>query len=67
MTYYSLAVLFDADDQYTVQFGDYDRAVVEQEAEDSYADAHKVRIIRSGDTTEEINAAVAKLNGASHA
>ena len=62
MTYYSIAVQFDKGDTFSVQFGDYDREVVVQEVEDSYADAHKVRIVRSGDTTAEINAAVAKLN-----
>jgi len=62
MTYYTLAVQFDKGDTFSVQFGDYDREVVAQEIEDSYADAHKVRIVRSGDTTAEINAAVAKLN-----
>lgn len=62
MTYYTLAVQFDKGDTFSVQFGDYDREVVVQEVEDSYADAHKVRIVRSGDTTAEINAAVAKLN-----
>lgn len=62
MTYYTLAVQFDKGDTFSVQFGDYDREVVVQEIEDSYADAHKVRIVRSGDTTAEINAAVAKLN-----
>ena len=62
MTYYTLAVQFDKGDSFSVQFGDYDREVVVQEIEDSYADAHKVRIVRSGDTTAEINAAVAKLN-----
>lgn len=62
MTYYTLAVQFDKGDTFSVQFGDYDRETVVQEIEDSYADAHKVRIVRSGDTTAEINAAVAKLN-----
>ena len=62
MTYYTLAVQFDKGDSFSVQFGDYDREVVVKEIEDSYADAHKVRIVRSGDTTAEINAAVAKLN-----
>lgn len=62
MTYYTLAVQFDKGDSFSVQFGDYDKEVVVQEVEDSYADAHKVRIVRSGDTTAEINAAVAKLN-----
>lgn len=62
MTYYTLAVQFDKSDTFSVQFGDYDKEVVAQEIEDSYSDAHKVRIVRSGDTTAEINAAVAKLN-----
>ena len=62
MTYYSIAVQFDKGDTFSVQFGDYDKEVVQQEVWDSYSGCHKVRIVRSGDTTEEINAAVAKLN-----
>jgi hypothetical protein len=64
MTYYSIAVQFEKGDKFSLQFGDYDREVVVQEIEDSYADAHKVRIIRSGDTTDQINAAINKLNEA---
>jgi hypothetical protein len=64
MTYYSIAVQFEKGDKFSLQFGDYDREVVEQEVEDSYADAHKVRIVRSGDTTAQINAAINKLNEA---
>ena len=62
MTYYSIAVQFEKGDKFSVQFGDYDREVVVQEVEDSYSDAHKVRIVRSGDTTQEINSAISKLN-----
>jgi hypothetical protein len=64
MTYYSIAVQFERGDKFSLQFGDYDREVVVQEVEDSYADAHKVRIVRSGDTTNQINAAINKLNEA---
>jgi hypothetical protein len=61
-TYYSIAVQFDQGDTFSLQFGDYDKAVVQQELWDTYSGCHKTRLIRSGDTTEEINAAVAKLN-----
>jgi hypothetical protein len=60
--YYSIVVQFEKGDSFSVQFGDYDREVVAQEVEDSYADCYKTKIVRSGDTTAEINAAVAKLN-----
>jgi hypothetical protein len=46
------------------QFGDYDREVVEAEVEDSYDDIPRryVKIIRTGDSQAEIDAAIAKLN-----
>lgn len=61
--YHSIAVQWEKGDPYTLQFGDYDAEVVRQEAEDSYGDAYKVRIIHTGDTTESINAFLKNLNG----
>lgn len=60
--YYSIVVQWERGDSFSVQFGDYDRAVVEQECEDAYSDAYKTKIIKSGDTTESISEAVNKLN-----
>lgn len=51
------------------QFGDYDKQCVEDERADMlYAGAGRIRakdlrIVRSGDTQAEIDAAIAKLNG----
>lgn len=51
------------------QFGDYDKEVVEDERRDMlYSGAGRLRgkdlrIVRSGDTQAEIDAAIAKLNG----
>lgn len=49
------------------EFGDYDKAVVEDEERD-FRDHHehggiKTRIIRTGDKQADIDAAVAKLTG----
>lgn len=60
--YYTVAVKWERDDPWSAQFGDYEREVCEQEAEDSYSDAYKTRIIKSAPTQAAIDAAIAKLN-----
>lgn len=58
------------DSAWAPQFGDYDKQCVEDERADMlYAGAGRIRakdlrIVRSGDTQAEIDAAIAKLNGA---
>jgi hypothetical protein len=62
--YYTLATLTDAGQphaRWCIEFGDYDRDVVEDEAELYREDGHKVRIVSSGDSQEDIEAAVARL------
>ncbi len=60
--YYTLAVRFEASDEWSVQFGDYDRECVVQEKEDAYEDAYAAKVISSNDDQAAINAAIAKLN-----
>jgi hypothetical protein len=67
--YYTLAICESG--RWTPQFGDYDRAVVAQEARDSYrltSDGKPIRacqriILKSEPDNDSIDAAVAKLNG----
>lgn len=66
--YFSL--LQRIDDQWTIQFGDYDRSIVEAERDDyrhgsQSIKARDLKIISSGGTQAAINAAVAKLNASS--
>ncbi len=46
------------------QFGDYERWVVEEEANDSYSDYRKAdrKIIRTSVRKRDVDAAIAKLN-----
>jgi hypothetical protein len=67
-TYYTLVSRNWAsqyDSTWAIEFGDYDRSVVQAERDD-YRDhgckARNLRIISSGDSQAEINAAVAALN-----
>lgn len=63
-TYYTLAVREDG--TWTPQFGDYSRKVVQDEMLDYRDHDHKaknLRIVTSGDTQAEINAATSALNG----
>jgi hypothetical protein len=57
--YYTLLVL--EDDRWVNAFGDYDRDVVKQEIEDSYADT-KTKIITTGPDQLTIDRAVGGLN-----
>lgn len=72
--YYTLAVC-EVDGIWAPQFGDYDRNVVKQEMADMrYSDGNQgiggmgkaanYKIIMSGDSQDEINAEIAKLNAA---
>ena len=62
--YFTLAVRTDG--KWSAQFGDYDRATVQDELTD-YRDhdmkAKDLRIVISGDRQSDIDAAIAKLNG----
>jgi hypothetical protein len=60
--FYSLLVKFEKGQPWSVQFGDYDRETVEDEAEDSYSDTFKTRIICTGPSQVEIDAKVFSLN-----
>lgn len=62
-TYYTLCIV-DHRGVYMPEFGDYDRETVEQEMRDAKdsGETNAMRIIVSGDTQSEINAAVADLN-----
>lgn len=66
--YYTLAER-QPDGAWAPQFGDYDKDVVVQERRDMlYSGAGRLRgkdlrIVRSGDSWAEIDAAIAKLNG----
>ncbi len=62
--YYSLIVCHKSEGVWSVQFGDYDREVVEDEVEDEWKGVPGVRtrIITTGPTQAEVDAAVAKLN-----
>lgn len=62
--YYTLLVQYEKGDQWSAAFGDYDRDVVEQEKEDDYGDAHKARIVRTGDTQAAIDTEVTRMNSA---
>ncbi|AGC35516.1 hypothetical protein RHEph01_gp005 [Rhizobium phage RHEph01] len=63
--YYTLVALVDG--RWGIQFGAYERGdvVAERAAyiENGEAKARELKIITTGDKVEEINAAVAKLNG----
>jgi hypothetical protein len=61
--YYTLAVRRDG--RWEVDFGDYDRAVVESEREDTlshFVYSKDMKIVKSADDQASINLAVAKLN-----
>jgi hypothetical protein len=62
--YYTLAVAFKPGDDFTSQFGDYDRSVVVEESKDSYPwdSIHNKRIVESADDQASINIAVRRLN-----
>lgn len=65
-TYYTLAVKPKAEgQQWSPQFGDYDRKVVAQEIEDTKADwpkGSKFKIVKSDGKQAAINAAIDALN-----
>ena len=58
-TYYTLVVLEDG--TWAIAFGDYSRAVVAQEREDSYPD-DKCKIIKTDHAQSAIETGVARLN-----
>jgi hypothetical protein len=65
--YFTLACRDDAGTdaaRWSPQFGDYDRAIVEDELEEYARDYRKadLKIVRSDHTQAAINAAIAKLN-----
>jgi ACT domain-containing protein len=62
--YFTLAELIDG--QWRAQFGDYDRAVVQDELQDMRDNDSKarLRIVSSGDKQADIEQALAKLNEA---
>lgn len=63
--YYTLVARDSKADKWAPQFGDYDREVVEQEMEDQ-KDSETFaffKVISSGASQAEIDAAVSKLNG----
>ena len=62
--YYSVIARYEKAGPWSVQFGDYDKRVAREEAEFVLQDALQVRVICTGDTQEEIDAEVARLNGA---
>lgn len=62
-SYFTL--LIKDDTEWCIHFGDYDREVVADEKDDlqeCYGSACKMKIIRTGDSQAEIDAAVSKLN-----
>lgn len=63
--YFTLATR-NGDKRWYPQFGDYDRGIVVQEKQDTYARDYRgkdMKIIVSGDTQPEIERALAHLNG----
>lgn len=61
-SYYSIIVKFDKTDNWSVQFGDYDKTCCIDELEDSYSDCYKAKIIKTSDSQESIHTEVSKLN-----
>ena len=65
VNYYVLLSREDKSKPWMIEFGDYERSTVKDELRD-YRDhdirASNLKIITTGDTKEEIEAAVAKLN-----
>lgn len=62
--YYTLACR-ESDARWYPQFGDYERGTVVQEKQDTYARDYRgknMKIIVSGDTADEINQAMSRLN-----
>jgi hypothetical protein len=65
--YFTLAARDSKVEAWTPQFGDFDKECVEQELEDqkgSFGSFKFYKIISSGATQADINAALAKLNAA---
>lgn len=60
--YFSLVVRFDEFDQWSIQFGDYDRETVQQEATEYEGGCYAVKIIKTADTQASIDEKVEKLN-----
>lgn len=61
--YYTLIVKLQGDDQdWSIQFGSYDKQDCEDEREDSSFDGCKTKIITTMDDQDSINAKVAELN-----
>ena len=61
-TYYVLLVKYSSNDKWSDAFGDYDKEVVEDEAEDSYSDEYATEIIKTLDSQVLIDAEIARLN-----
>jgi len=59
--YYTLLTKDAKGDDWSIQFGDYDREVVEDEKVDSYSDCY-TKIICTHADQQSINDAVANLN-----
>lgn len=62
--YYTLLIRHSKNDPWAIDFGDYSRSVVEEERQmnDDWRPCPQQKIIRTGDTQQEIDAAVRKLN-----
>lgn len=61
--YFVLFVKFEHDDDWSVEFGDYDRSVVVQEVEDSFMDCYNTKIdMLSDDKQSTIDERLGKLN-----
>lgn len=61
-SYYSLIVRFDEFDTFSVQFGDYDKSVVQDECEEYSGNCYQVKIIKTAPEQASIMAKVAELN-----
>jgi hypothetical protein len=61
--YYTLLVKYDdTETDWNIAFGDYDKSVVHQEADDAYDDAKATKVICTEDSQSSINEAVELLN-----
>ena len=59
MTYYTLLIKYE--DKWFIEFGDYDRQVVEEEAEE-FSHRLEQKIITTSDSQREIDRVVNELN-----
>lgn len=61
-SYYTLLVKYEKGDNWSIAFGDYKKAVVKQEIEDSYVDCYKTKIICTMNNQMDIDSEVSRLN-----